>query len=209
MAIIENRTSEQGDVLFIKTTVPAIGIAQLTDWVDIVVGADAGKDFTKEFRYKLNNLDWSTWRLLTSANLQAVPIAPTDTFYAEYRYTRTGAASGPLEFREVVIKGTYESDLCGGYFSRSIYAQFTGCGDTEMLNWAINVLEKIYEQGIVPQYVQRTGYAGEDADYIAFWSTVTTNFAQIVHYGRQFAKYHSNIVLLKDHLKQRNIFFNG
>ncbi len=208
MAIIENRVTEIGDVLYIKAEVPIIGLTVLIDFVDTVGGETMNRYFYKEFRYSKDGINFYPWKELTNPNVSQISVNPSDIFVVEYRYTRIGTdPSDDLEFSDVTLRGDFTQFSCGTAFSNSIFSQFFSCQDVQVLAWAINVLEKCYKNGIVPTYIERgSDNFEDDQDYITFWRTFTTFFAYIVVYARKFQDFGSVPELLKDYLQQRGMF---
>src|SRR5882672_3636678 len=153
MAIIENRSTEIGDVLYIRTEVPIIGLITLIDFLDTVSGETINRYFKKEFRYSRDGVNFYPWLLLTTTNISTVIVDPTDTFIIEYRYSRIGTdTTGEIAFNDVTLQADFEPSSCGTLYQDSIFAQFFSCQNLEVLGWAINVLEKMYKKGIVPTY---------------------------------------------------------
>ena len=207
MAIVENITTEIGDVLYISAEVPIVGIITLSDFVDSVTGQTSERFFYKEFQYSTDGITFSPWLELTDINIAAINVNVSDTFIVQYRYTRQGTdPSDDLSFNSVTLEGTFQPQVCGSAFQNSIFAQFFSCQDINVLGWAINVLEKCYKNGIVPQYIERGINPTDDRDYIDFFRTFTTFFAYIVIYARQFENFGQIAELLLDNLIQRGMF---
>lgn len=212
MAIVKNISTEVGDVILIQADVPIIGLITLTDFIDDVEGGNINRFFTKEFRYTLDGINFTSWFELTEQNLQNVEVSLTDTFFIEYRYTHAGdvdeSQSTSLTFNSVTVSGDFEAVECGENYDRSVFKRFFGCHDTEVLNWCINVTEKLYKQGIIPKFINRGAISSTtvDRDYIDFWRSVACFFAFFVVYARQFEKFASNPDLLLDFLLQKGIF---
>ena len=69
--IIDNRSTESGDVLLIETDVPVLGIAFLSGFLDSTEGEDSNLYFVKKFRYSVNlGKTYTDWIPLTAENLQ-------------------------------------------------------------------------------------------------------------------------------------------
>lgn len=211
MAIVGNTASEIGDVLYIQNTAPAIGITAINSFTDVVGGETAGRFWTKTFRYSLDGgLNWSEWIDLTNPNLVAIPIQREDIFITEYRYTRDGTDPSDLLSFTSVDLNTNSNPIDGGItFENSIFRDFFQFDDVGVLNWAINVMAKIYNQGIVPKYIIR-GEGGNavrpDEDYIDYWFSVCHFFAFFVRYAREFQNFYSDNRLIRDYLKQKDLF---
>lgn len=207
MAVIENRATEEGDVIVIKTTVPIVGIVSLTSFLDTTSGETETTYFEKTFRYSRDGgMTFSDWMELTEINIQNVVIEKIDYFIIEYRYKRIGA-TGVLEFDSVQVDGTYEA-LSFNNYEQSPFSQFFTANDINVLGWAINVLEKLYKRGIIPAYITRN--TGEDdRDYVAWWFTVTHFFAILVYFARQFENLSTKTPLMQEFVKGRGVYMHN
>ena len=67
-------------------------------------------------------------------------------------------------------------------YDKSIFYKFFDSDNESVLIWAFNVLEKLYEPGIVPLYISRAN----TEDYNALFLTTTQLFAYIVYYARKY-----------------------
>jgi hypothetical protein len=211
MAVVENKATELGDVLIIRAEVPIVGLISLTDFIDTTTGEDGNKFFNKEFRYTIDGVNYTGWQDLTTVNLQGVDVRPEDTFIIEYRYTRVGTdTTGEIAYVNSNLSGEYDERGCGTTYNNSIFGEMFSCTDTEVLGWCINVTEKLYQKGIVPNFVERGSLANqsrEDEDYINFWRSVACFFAYHVIFARKLINFETNLDSLKDFLSQRGIFF--
>lgn len=87
----------------------------------------------------------------------------------------------------------YDQPLSNIIYDKSVFKIFFDNNDPEVLGWAINVLEKLFEPGIVPLYVSRNN---ED-DFNTYFLTIAHFFAFIVVYARRFRKIDKSDLLLK------------
>lgn len=67
-------------------------------------------------------------------------------------------------------------------YDKSIFSQFFDSDDEGVIGWAFNVLEKIYDPGILPLYISR----GNSEDFNSFFLATTQLFAYIVLYARKY-----------------------
>lgn len=161
---------------------------------------DGGESFT----------DWTTLTKETFSELGRL----TDSFdlvleyvVEPYGFPKTRALISP-----------YDEPLSSTIYDKTIFKTFFDSNDPQVLIWAINVLEKLFEPGIVPLYVSRNN---ED-DYNTFFLTITHYFAFIVIYARQFRQLENSDLLMKefiegwglvyeniDTLDQRRYLFNN
>jgi len=210
VAVIENKATEIGDVLIIRTEVPIIGIVTLLSFIDDTNGEVVNKYFQKTFRYSVDGINFSTYLPLTTAAIQGIVIQPTDSLVIEYVYQRTGLDnSGSLIWNSVTLDGEFIEVLCGEAYEKSMYSDYFGCNNICSLNWSINVLEKLYQKGILANYIERGSNSSneQDRDFIDFWRSVTHYFALFVCLARAFGEFYSDEGLLKCYLEQRNLFF--
>jgi hypothetical protein len=204
MAIIENRATEIGDIILINTDVPVIGIITLTGFLDSVGGENGNRFFKKEFRYSNNGVTFSNWLELTTLNISGIQVDETDTFFAEYRYIRQGTSeSGDLTFNSVELSGDFEPPVPGTLFDNSVFGLYFDRLDVNVLNWAINVLEKIYNGGLIHRSIERTD------NFIDFWKPVCIFFAYLVYLSRIFRDFGSDVRLLSSFLKEKGIKLRG
>jgi len=190
MAIIENKVTAEGDVLIIKPEVPVVGLVSLLNFVDTTVNESATDYFLKEFRYSVDaGITFSSWIELTLPNIQSVSISKENQFVIEYRYTRVGnAPEVELEFEDILVSGEIE-ELPYPIYKSIYFDDFFNVNDINVYGWALNVLEKLYMKGILPEYMtrgQKTTVITEDLDFLSLWGTITHYFAILVYFARQF-----------------------
>jgi hypothetical protein len=208
MAVIESRVTEDGDVITIKTNVPVVGIVALTSFIDSTVGETGSVYFEKTFHYSTNGgLTYSNWLVLNTVNVQNIIVERTDYFIVEYRYKRIGASGGDLTFNSIHLGGTL-NPLTHPVFNSTVFADFFTPDMTGVLDWALNVLEKLYKQGIIPKYVNRN-QGGDDKDYISYWFTITHFFAILVYYARGFEHVPASLALMREFVKGRGLYIRS
>lgn len=213
MAIVSNTSSEIGDVIRIQTDVPAVGIFTLTTFADSTTNETATRYFDKYFRYSVDGgLNWSAWSELTTINIQSIEVRRKDLFILEYRYTRAGSdTTDILAVTSVTVSGESEQ-LESPNFGRQFFFRFFDINDVNVLGWALNVLEKLYKNGILPDYITRNedeyNPAIDDADFLAYWGTITHFFAIFVYYARQFENITTTPELIYQFLDNLGIFLN-
>jgi len=207
MAIVENRASEDGDVIVIKTNVPVVGIVVLTSFIDNTEGETGSIYFVKTFHYSTNGgLTFSDWIELTTVNIQNIVIERIDYFIVEYRYKRTGVGAD-LTFNSIHLGGTLDP-LSYPVFNSMIYSEFFTPDNIDVLRWAINVLEKLFKRGIIPSYVVRN-QGGDDKDFVSYWFTITHFFAILVYYARGFENLPASLYLMREFVKGRGVYMRN
>ena len=208
MAVINNITNTVGDKLWIRATIPLLGVTQINSYTSSTVGETIDYYFDMQFRYSKNGLSYTVWEELTNTNLQAIEISATDIVNFDFLYTHASNLPIPLPhdltFTSVTLSGDFDEIECGVLYDSSIFGEWFSCIDANQ--WCFNVTGKLYEKGIVPSYIER-GDGEDDADYIAFWKTVACFFAWIVYFARKIGNFDTEKDLYSDFLSQRNLFF--
>ena len=207
MAIVANTVTENGDVLFIKSDIAAVGLIALTGFVDETQNENYPYlYFSKTFRYSLDGITWSSWRELTVPNITSISVNPYDVFFVEYRYERKGVLGlENLEFDSATIDATYEPQSCGIYFTNSYFSKYFDCNDIEVLGWYLNVTEKLFNTGVLAQYLPRKNEDGNPEDFLIFWKSISKFFAYYVIYSRKFQNFYQTEDLVREYLIQRGL----
>lgn len=84
-------------------------------------------------------------------------------------------------------------------FEKLLFSQFFDFWDDRVLNWAFNVLEKLYAPGIIPLYIER------NLDFCSYWLAICHNFAFIEQYGTKFGQIDTNEILFNKFLNERGL----
>lgn len=209
MAIIQNRSTEIGDVLFIKADIPIIGLIALSSFTDSTTNETGSRLFAKKFRYSVDGINYSPWLDLTDQNLASIVVQSNDTFYAEYSYQRIGSdPSEELVFNSVTIDGEYDTPIDGPAYEVSNFSNYFDLNNVCSIAWSVNVLEKLYKKGILPNYIDRdfSGNNVDDRDFIDTWRAVTHYFALFVCLARKFQFFYQDSTLLLEYLVQKGYF---
>ncbi len=208
MAIQFNDITAIGDVFIVKANTPMMGVQTISGYVDDVLGETGTRYFDREFRYSENGITYTDWDELTDLNLQDTFVGVEAIFDIQYRYTRAGTdTTGFLTFFSIDLIGEIEEVENPKIFTDLYFNQFFNYNDDAVLRWALNVLDKLYQKGIVAKYLERDEEDGtDDDDYIALFGAVSHFFAILVRYAREFRDFTLNDILLLDYLKQKNVF---
>lgn len=112
--------------------------------------------FKKEFRYSTDGgLNFTNWMDLNNVNVQNIVVSRRDLFVTEIKLTRQGLnATGELVFNSLNIGGIYK-ELPYKIYGKTIFNDFFTVNDVGVIGWQLNVLEKLYKDGIMPWYMER------------------------------------------------------
>lgn len=94
-------------------------------------------------------------------------------------------------------------------FNNSFFREFIDVLNPDVLTWALNVLEKLYDRGILPQYLERNSGDSdlfEDEDFISFFFSKTHFFAILVIYSRLFENIENNNILKRKFLSDMGLY---
>mgnify|MGYP003300215297 CR=1 FL=1 len=111
--------------------------------------------------------------------------------------------TGSVEYISQPINGG-ERLLSHKIYDSTLYHTFFTSNDIEVLAWSINVLEKIYDPGILPLFIKRTN----SYDFSSLFTSISQFFAFIVIYARQYRKLDSVSILLKAFLDSLGLTYD-
>ena len=207
MAVVNNTLSAIGDVLFVQTQANIAGnILSLTSYTDDLVGETADRFFTKQFRVSMNGVVFTSWMDLTTPNLNSVSGLTGGIVYFNFAYTRAGTdPTGLLEFIDVIVDGTIDAFVCSGVTTHLSIFDGYSCGNVYTAELCNNLLKKLYERGIVPEYIER-GDGVTDTDYVAFWRSVACYFSMFVSFAKDFDNIINKTDWLIEYLREKGMF---
>lgn len=198
-----------GDIRLFKLDHPTSGIQSITGYVESVVGEDSTHTLRREFRYTLDGINWTDFEPLTQQSIQNIPIQPQFDFDIEFRYTREGVSGGTIVWNYTTIEYTAIDRDCGDNFNSSVFVSVFSCCQPDVLDWCLNVTNKLYQPGIVMKAMTRNtnhNENDEDRDYIDFWRSIACYYAMFVMYARYFENTRNDHSLIKKYLQVRDIY---
>jgi hypothetical protein len=207
MAIVNNTLSEIGDVLFVEAQANISGnVLALTSFSDTVIGETLSRYFYKQFRVSMNGVIFTDWKELTVPNLVGIEGLTGGIIYFQFAYTRDGSDNtGLLEFIEVNINGDIIAFVCTGITTHLSILNNYACSNVYTAELCNNLVKKLYERGIVPEYIIR-GDGETDEDYVAFWSAIACYFSMFVSFAKDFDNIINKREWLLEYLSQKGMF---
>ena len=203
MIIVSNQTTESGDILFMQTDIPAIGVSALIGFTDDTTGENPDVYYKKKFQISRDGVTWTEWQDLTIPNIQAIEVDIYSEIFVRYKYEHIG--EGLLEFNSNTLTGDYTTLDCPFYFKQSIFSKYFGCHDLKVLRWYLNVVEKLYTVEL-NRYIKFDDGTGNAQDAISFWQSIARFFAYYVILARTYQDFYLNENLLDAYLRQRGLF---
>lgn len=203
MSITASQVRREGTTLIFRT-IPAVGVLALTAFTDDATSTDVSATFTKKFRYSSNGVLYSNWLPLTPENIVAIQLDAKGVFVAEIGYEFNQPAGADYLSVTDASFSTVDltvDDALNVYFSNSLFQKYFQSSDPDVLNWYINVLEKLYDKGLLANYVSRDN----TEDFFSFFGSVAKFFAFYVKLARVFSKFYDQRSLIEDFLDQRSL----
>ena len=162
--------------------------------------------FEKQFRFSTDGgLTFSEFMPLTDVNVENIQIDQKNAFVVDLAYQRAGTdSSGELQWDETTLSGFFDA-LPTPIYDRTIFKSLFEAFDPNVLGWAMNVLEKLYQRGLLANYIERNSPTKNDEDFVAFWFSITHLFAILVYWMRSFGDIPSNRLLLTEFLSNFDI----
>lgn len=206
MTIVEDKIRVEGNSLIIRMQ-PAIGLLALTSFVSTESGVTSTSYFDKYFRYSLNGVTFSDWQPLTTQSITGLSVSQTDTLVIELNYSKVDTVEGEslLNVEGVEIEATKSATIAQNYFDKTVFKQYFESDDIEILNWYVNVLEKLYDKGIIPNYIERLNDEDSPDDFIDFWKSIAKFFSYFVIYARTFQRFYEDKSLISEYIEERGL----
>lgn len=207
--IVGNICSEIGDVLLINAQLSILATSfQADSYLEVTTGETSTRFFIKKFRASQDNIIFTNWEDLTTQNIQTIQgNVVNNIIYFQFRYERAGTDStGLLEFNSISINGTIVPTVCNCETTCQTIFKGLSCGNFITSQLCSNLLEKLYQKGIIPEYILRGSGSTEDADYISFWSAISCYFSMFVTYILKYEALFMQRDLLLEYLLQKGVF---
>ena len=196
-----------GQKVFLNSQLGIFGKLNITSLSFNSDGETLDRLLLKKFRYSFDNLEWSEWIDLNLSNLQQINNTNCEVLFINFWLERQGSdTTGIIEFMDISIDGDIIVKI--NDFSttqESIFKDLVN-NDTLTVSVANNLLKKIYQKGIIPNYIQR-GFSYNNEDFISFWSSICTYFSYVIGLANKFDNILNEKELLSLYLEQRGVEF--
>lgn len=189
--------TEDGDSLKIKPSNPVLGVCGIKSYL-ISDRHEAGSSLEYFFRYSVNDgLDWSEWLILNDLNLSLINAKKNQFFCIELNLVKRG--SGNSWFKSIDFQFDYEDPQIPQVYADICLSTKVPYWNYTSIQWALNVLNKVYKRGIVPSFIERT------EDYIHLWWSIIYPFALRIAWAEIFTDLPWDKKLLKKYLESRGL----
>ena len=208
---VDNTLNAIGDTV-IFTTIPIFNLQTLAAYVPTITGITGTRTLQTQFCFSLDGIVYTDWAdistIVTAVNVE---LPAQQVLYIQLKYTRTGTdATGSIVIVSIDLTGTYIS-TAGNYpvGMNSIYSDLV-YDNVDVFNNMVNLVQKIYSEGILPVYIDRNDKANDihnDEDFIAFWSSIAQFFSIFYVDAVKFTIVYWRLDLLEEWLTQKNVIF--
>lgn len=200
---------KNGDSVVIDSKTISIGIKHIISIVDDITGIDVNNIFKKYFKVTVDGCNWSQdWIELTNSNLQDIDTKKNHPFGIVFKYIKEGDDTTPLIINSIQINTEYEKIDPPAVFGKMGIFDEIDFWNQDSLQWYVNVLQKIYEPGVLPKYITRGELKNEDwgdEDFLDFWFPMLYMYALVYKKQLHISDFNHYKKILFDFLKQRDI----
>ena len=155
-------------------------------------------------KYKINSMTYTGSYLFTALSAGILKSSDLSIFDT---YPTGGGSINPLTLNSIDLNCTYEQQSIPESYKDIAFSKMNDYYTIENLEWAVNVMKKLYDKGIMASYVNRGDNADwEDEDYIDFCWCITYIVSLLVNYDRSLANILFDKDLLFDFLEQKGLF---
>lgn len=212
--MIVNKTAYGvNDIVEFQYVIPLRGLSSITNFLDDITGEIGTRYFEKKFSYTKDGLTWTDFQPLTNLNLQAITIDLKDDFILRFKYIRRGTlTTGTLVVNQIIINGVYNLSYLQVFSTYGTVFAPVAFTDLYWNKLWLNLLQKLYGIGILPEYMKRgEDYPDfDDSHFILYWKIQAYFFALIGALNdRKVTNFFSDPENVFAYLGQKNFFLCG
>lgn len=199
-----------GEELKFSTEIPIRYWSRLDDIVIQTTGTNINRTLSVKFRYTHNGIVYNDWKNVD--DILSISIDKKDDFLVEIWFERTGVQDNTsIVLHSITLEGEFDNSYISvfNFLKGTVFEDISPEDETWNKLW-INLLKKLYEKGIVPEYITRDQGEEElntDEDYITFWKTVAYFYAYLSETSRRkVGGLRDDDNYLKEYLEQKGVF---
>lgn len=200
--------AEDGDTLIVTPSIPFLGLSQINTAPVIHKECHFGAELEVHVKYSLDEgLTWSEDKLLSEL---VFPISSFKSNHVSlFEFTLIQRGNGVIFFYGIDFDSQENSLVTTQPSIPQIYQEIEDSipyYNHDSLKWSLNVLDKVYKDGILPKFIKRGNNENwEDEDFINFWWALIYPMSLRIAMAEKFVDLLWNPNLLKEYLKQRGI----
>jgi len=171
-------------------------------------GLTTGIVYTVKFRYSFDAVRFTEWDDIS--NFVSITVGKKDDFIIEFQMGRSGTdTTDVFTGGSVDLQGSYTQSYFDvwNFLQGTIFEEIT-YDDPNWNELWINLLRKLYNRNIIPEYITRGDEEIDDTDYITYWKTIAMFFALVGELGRRKIEgLTEDPDYLIEYLTQKGLFF--
>lgn len=189
--------TEEGDSLKITPSTPVLGSIGIMSY-SVEMAHERGSSLEGFFRYSVDSgLNWSEWTILDNSNLRSIGVKENQFLCLEINFIKRG--SGISYFKSIDFQFEYQEPLVPSVYGGMNFSKKCPYWNFTSIQWALNVLNKVYKRGTVPNFIERT------EDYVQLWWSIIYPFALRLAWVETFTDLPWDKELLKKYLESRGL----
>lgn len=196
--------TEAGDTLILQGS-PVLGAIGFKSITFIQEGEGI---LSKYLRYSVDSLNWSEWIDLSEISLEDIEVDAYHFLSFEIKLVKTDEL--PIILKSIEVIFNYSIPDEPSFYKDFPLSKFVSYYNYSSIEWSLNILEKIYRQGIVPKYIERgTNENWGDKDYIDFWFSIIYYLSLNLTFNKIFTNLLWYPTLLYEYLRQKGLFLGS
>lgn len=189
--------TEEGDSLKITPSIPVFGAIGIMSY-SVEMAHEGGSSLEGFFRHSVDSgLNWSEWITLDNSNLRSIGVKENQFLCLEINFIKRG--SGNSYFKSIDFQFEYQEPPVPSVYGGMNFSKKCPYWNFTSIQWALNVLNKVYKRGIVPNFIERT------EDYVQLWWSIIYPFALRLAWVETFTDLPWDKELLKKYLESRGL----
>lgn len=204
--------TEEGDTLVVKPSTPVLGLTKI---LSAPVLAEEHDDpsglFVVTVRVSLDEgLNWQGPFELSTLYSQNLGFKKNHYTVFEFTIAKKGTGASYFEGIDFEDSLQYSLPSVPEFYEDIKNSLQVPYYNHTAIQWALNVLDKMYRKGIVPSFIKRNdNHNWSDEDYINLWWSFLYPMALRIAFSNEFSDLLWNPVLLQRYLEQRGMILGN
>lgn len=198
--------TENGDTLIVTPSIPFLGLTQIVNAPTVFYEEWFGATLDIYVKYSLDEgLTWSENKLISEIDFSSISFQANHVSLLEFTLVQNG--DGVIYFygidfsaNSIEVSSPSVPEFYKELGMKIPYYNF------ESLRWSLNVLQKVYQNGILPKFIERGDNENWlDEDFIDFWWALIYPMSLRIAMAQDLVDLLWRPDLLKEYLRQRGI----
>lgn len=199
------------EVVRVQTELPVLGVIEFNGFSTQEIKDGIISDVTEldiYFRYSVDAIHFSDYYELAGSELLGIKgIRPSHPVIIEYSIENH--TTRPINLLYINLEFDASPLPVIENYERTHLSEDITFYNRDSLLWSVNMLNKIFKNGIVPKYIRRSYNKNwGDKDFIDFWWCIIYLSSFKIYYTELFTEILYRKDLLTEYLKQRGIYLS-